>query len=187
MFEQNSFGEGVALGGLRSKEEIKLLISYLLKKLDTSVSREKISDFLIEDSIANYFEINQSLSEMIEDGVLLCKLDDEGEETVALMGKTYFRIEEVENLIPRSIRQKALAAATKILNREKVEKDSNITVENVRDGFLVNFELAEEGDTLFRLSVFVADSAQVELVKRNFCDKAAKIYSSVISELTLDA
>lgn len=186
MFEQTSFDEGVALGGLRSKEEIKILISYVLKKIDQPVLRERICDFLIEDSIANYFEINQAISEMIEDEALLCRLDENGSETVTLMGKAYFRIDEVDNLIPKSIRHKALAAATRILNRERIEKSSNVSVEKVKDGFLVSFGIDDEGETLFRMSVFVTDELQVETVKKNWFDKAAAIYSSVMSELTLD-
>ena len=186
MFEQTSFDEGVALGGLRSKEEIKILISYVLKKIDQPVLRERICDFLIEDRIANYFEINQAISEMIEDEALLCRLDENGSETVTLMGKAYFRIDEVDNLIPKSIRHKALAAATRILNREKIEKSSNVSVEKVKDGFLVSFGIDDEGETLFRMSVFVTDELQVETVKKNWFDKAAAIYSSVMSELTLD-
>ena len=44
----------------------------------------------------------------------------------------------------------------------------------------------DEGETLFRMSVFVTDELQVETVKKNWFDKAAAIYSSVMSELTLD-
>lgn len=183
--ELDSFSEGIAPGGLRSKNEIKLLVSYLLKKIDMPISRMKICDIIQEYNIANYFEINQAITEMINNDVLLCKEND-GVETLLLMGKSYFEIEQVENMIPRTIREKALAAATKIINRERLEKQNNITVEPVKDGYLVTFEVKDDDEILFKMSVFVTDNSQVELVKRNFCDHVVDIYSNVMSALTIE-
>ena len=185
MFEQDSFGAGVVPGGLRSREEIKLLVSYILGKLDTELSRMLLCDILLEDGIANYFEINQAVTEMINSGVLLCKLDDDGEEVLSLMGSAYFEIGDIEGLIPRTVREKALISAKKLINRERIERLSEITVTEAEGGYLVNFEIGDSGEALFKLSVFVTDLAQLENAKRNFCDRAADIYSAVTAILEI--
>lgn len=183
----DSFSDGISPGGLYDKKDIKLLISYLLKKLDIPISRMKICDILQEYNIANYFEINQSISEMLDSGVLLKKdCESDGEELLLLMGKSYAEMSLIENKIPKSIKQKALSAATKILNREKIEKQNSIEVEKKKDGYLVSFDISDEDETLFKMSVFVVDSSQVEIVKKNFCDHAADIYSDVMSKLTME-
>ena len=70
--DQNTFSEGIAPGGLRQKTEIRLLVCYLLKKFDKKITRSKINEILQENSIANYFEVNQAISELIRDGRVLC-------------------------------------------------------------------------------------------------------------------
>ena len=44
--EYDSFSEGVELGGLRTKNEIKILIGYLLSRLDTPLKREQLDEII---------------------------------------------------------------------------------------------------------------------------------------------
>ena len=68
--EQQAFSEGIAPGGLRAQNEIKLLVCYLLKSLDRPLSRVQINEILQEYPIANYFEVNQAISDLVKSGNL---------------------------------------------------------------------------------------------------------------------
>ena len=52
-------------------------------------------------------------------------------------------------------------------------------------GYNVTFILGDEGNELMRLTVFVADSMQLEAVKNNFLADPVKLYSSIITALTI--
>ena len=50
----------------------------------------------------------------------------------------------------------------------------------------MTFIIEDVGTELLRLKVYVSDLSQVELVKRNFYEKAVSIYSDIISSLTVE-
>ena len=58
--EYDAFDEGIEPGGLRSRNEIKVLVCYLLKSIEQPISKQLINEILQENSLANYFEINQA-------------------------------------------------------------------------------------------------------------------------------
>lgn len=183
--EQSTFGEGIAPGGLREKSEIKLLICYLLKKLDAPVSRSKINEILQDNSIANYFVINEAISDLIKNGRLICELEN-GEEVLTITQQAVFDVSQIEKSIPRSIREKAVNSAFRIFARDRAERESKVEVTELDHGYHVSFTLEDVGTQLLKLTVYVSDRSQVELVKRNFYDKAASIYSDIISSLTVE-
>ena len=52
----DTFDEGINPGGMRSKNEIRILICYLIKSVKAPVSKELILESLQKDGLANYFE-----------------------------------------------------------------------------------------------------------------------------------
>ena len=56
--DNDAFSLGVAPGGLKDRAEIKLMVCYLLKTLNKSLTRTQISEILQYNEIANYFEIS---------------------------------------------------------------------------------------------------------------------------------
>lgn len=184
--EQNTFGEGIAPGGLREKSEIKLLVCYLLKKIDSSITRTKINEILQEYNIANYFEVNQAISELVKNGSINSEISEDEDELLSITPRAFYDVIEIEKSLPRSIREKAVSAALKIMARDKVESESKVEVEELEKGFHVTFTVEDVGTQLLKLTVYVSDRAQIELVKRNFFNNAVGIYSDIISSLTVE-
>ena len=56
------FTGGIEPGGLRSKDEIRILICYLLSSVSVPLSREDILSIMQENGFANYFEVTDSLA-----------------------------------------------------------------------------------------------------------------------------
>lgn len=181
----NTFSEGIIPGGLREKSEIRLLVCYLLKRFDKAITRSKINEILAEDSIANYFEINQAISELIKDGCVLCEIEG-GEELLMLSGKMMYEVEKIEKSLPRSIREKSVSAALRIFSRDRIQQESLVEVQELEKGYHVTFIVKDVGTELLKLTVYVSDYSQVELVKRNFYNNAESIYSDIISSLTVE-
>ena len=50
---KNTFVEGISLGGLTDKQEIKILICFLLEKLNRSVRKNDIISILQKYGLAN--------------------------------------------------------------------------------------------------------------------------------------
>lgn len=183
--ENYSFSEGVAPGGLRQRTEIKLLICYLLKTLDKPLTRTQINEILQEYSIANYFEVNGAISELVAGGQVLSKLKD-GDEEINITAKTLFDVGVIERDLPKSIREKAVKSALKILTRERIERESKVDVKKLDHGYHVEFTVMDMETELLKITVYVADEGQIEIAKRNFYNNAVSIYSGVISSLTVE-
>ena len=120
--QSDTFSEGIAPGGLREKSEIKLLLCYLLKMVDRSLSRSQINDILQEYPIANYFEVNEALNELVKNGTVISELGEK-DELFSVTHKTKYEVSSIERSLPRSIREKAVSAALAVLTREKIKNE----------------------------------------------------------------
>lgn len=183
--ENYSFSEGVAPGGLRNKADIKLLICYLLKTMDRPLTRTQINEILQEYSIANYFEVNGAISELISGGQVNSELTD-GDEEITLTGKTEYQIRFIERDLPKSVREKAVKSALKILARERIERESKVEITKLDHGYHVKFTVMDMETELLKITIYVADESQIEIVKKNFYSNAVSIYSGIISSLTVE-
>lgn len=183
--EQNAFSEGIAPGGLREKSEIKLLLCYLLKTLDKGLTRAQISEILQEYPIANYFEVNEALSDLVKSGTIETAVA-ENDEVFSITHRAKVEVADIERALPKSIREKAVAAGICVLNRDKIKSECEFKAEERDGGYRVTFTFNDVGIELMSLSVFVADLSQVELVKKNFFEGAVSIYSNIISSLTVE-
>lgn len=185
IMDNNTFSQGVAPGGLREKTEIKLLICYLLKKLKMSLTRTQINEILQEYRIANYFEVNTAISELVSADQLISNIAD-GDEVITLTARAELDIGLLERDLPRSVKEKALKSAHMILKRERIEKESIVEVRALEHGYHVCFTVNEMDTELLKLTVYVADEDQIETAKRNFYNNACEIYSGIISSLTVE-
>lgn len=181
----DTFSEGIVPGGLREKNEIKLLICYLLKALKRPLTRTQINEILSEYSLANYFEINGAVSELVAGGQVIGEITDT-EELITLTAKAELDVHSIERSLPRSIREKSVAAAIKVLSRERIIKESNVEVKALEHGYHVTFTVMDMDTELLKITVYVPDESQIETVKKNFFNNAVAVYSDVISALTTE-
>ena len=70
--------------------------------------------------------------------------------------------------------------------RERIKKESSVTVEPHGEGYHVTFAVSDMGSELLKVTVYVTDERQIEIVKRNFYQSAVDIYSDLISSLTVE-
>ncbi len=183
--EMNAWNLGIEPGGLTNKTEIKLLICYLLKSLDAPLSKLQMSDIIQGEGLANYFELIQALDELIRDDNVRMNLEGTDE----ILTITEKGIDAVKNLemdfLPRSVKEKAVNTAIRLQTLAKREKENKIEVEKLDNGFNVTFFFGDEKNQLMKLTIYVADEIQVETVRKNFLDDPIKLYSEIITSLTV--
>ena len=111
-------------------------------------------------------------------------VDDEEVLTVTPRGKE--SAELLETTLPKTVREKAVNSGIKLMTLAKNKRENKILTEKLENGgYNVTFILGDEGNELMRLTVFVADSMQLEAVKNNFLADPVKLYSSIITALTI--
>lgn len=185
--EYDTFSAGVEIGGLRSKKDIMLLICYMLKTVDRPLSKAKINDIIQNKGIANYFDVVQSISELVSNGNLISEYDDESEEILTISEKGKAATKELEDTLPRTVREKVVGAVVEAMTRERRERENHVVTEKISGGYNVTFSLSDKDDVLMKLTVFAVDSEQVETIKRGFTDDPVRLYSGIIAALSTPA
>jgi hypothetical protein len=181
----DAFDAGIELGGLRNRDDIRLLICYLLKSVDAPMTRQMLNDAMQEDGLANFFEVGQAIEELLKTGNITADILDD-EEVLIVTERGREAAELLQTSLPRTVREKAVNSAIRLTTRAKVERDNNIEVKKEDEGgYTITFTLFDRGTELMKLSIYVVDSLQLETVKQNFINDPVKVYSSIITSLTV--
>ncbi len=179
----DAFSAGVEPGGLRNKSEIKLLICFLLESLDKPLTKEQVFEIMLNNGLANYFDVSEALGELVESGKIRETVFEENE-VLRIAEEVIGATKILESDIPKSVREKALHAAVVLQTKARRERENKIEVETLDNGYHVTFTISDKKDVLMRLTVYVADYSQVETVKRGFLDDPVGLYSGIITALT---
>lgn len=183
--ENDALSAGVKPGGLRNRNEIKILVCYMLKTLEQPITRQQLTDVIQGQGLANYFELSQAVSDLLSQGSLTIKMINEYEYLVITeMGKQVGF--ELETDIPKSVKEKAINNAIKILTIAKNERENKIDIQEVENGYNVTFTMEDGKDVIMKLTIYVGDIEQAELVKKNFLQDPTKVYSNILTSLMVE-
>ena len=178
----DAFSAGVEPGGLRSRNEIRLLICYIVCKTDGGITKNQINNILCEKSLANYFEVNQALSDVMKSGNIRSEFKSDEEYLYPTdLGKS--NTAELENELPYSVKETALNAAFELLAKLKREQENNIDIKPHGDGFDITISIMDNDDKLLSVTLYVADKVQALSVKEKFLQDPVKIYSTIVALL----
>ena len=183
--EFDAFDAGIELGGLRNRDDIRLLICYLLKSVDAPMTRQMLNEAMQEDGLANYFEVGQAIEELLKTGNITADILDE-DEVISVTQKGREAAELLQTSLPRTVREKAVNSAIRLTTRAKIERENKIEVRKEENGgYTITFTLFDKETELMKLSVYVSDSLQLEQVKQNFINDPVKVYSTIITSLSV--
>ena len=182
MVEFDAFAGGIEFGGLRRMLDIKILICYVLNSVKTPMKRNQICDALQKTGLVNYFDANEAIDELLENGSVNEK---------EYMGETHLTVssigansaKELETFLLPGVRDRAVKAALNIVARARSERENNVKFEKVEDGYNVTFEIQSLGQTMLSLTLNVADEFQAEQLKDGFLDDPGALYSDIIDRL----
>ena len=170
--------------------ENKLLILYLINRLELPMSRAQITDFIIQKELMNYFVLEQTLSAMVEAGVLDAATEADAQDVnttrYSVTGEGLTTLEYFESHIPQPVRQMINRYVEE--NKGKIKKDyENVAnyfpnVEN--NEFKVKCGVYEDKRALIELFVSVDTREQAKLIQSNWRANASKLYSRIIEALT---
>lgn len=182
MEKYDAFTEGVEPGGLRSRNEIKTLICYLVSHLDIPLTKMQLNAVICEEGLANYFELNQALSEVIDNGNVRVAEDNEDPELyITQIGKQ--NTATLENDLPYTVRESAFNAAVRLQTRLRRESEHRIDIVRLENGCNITMSVLDGNDALMTVTVFVADYEQALAVKEKFLSDPVTIYSNIVSML----
>jgi len=170
--------------------ENKLLLLYLINRMEFPMSRAQVTDFVSGADFMDYYTLQQTLAIMVESGHLDATEEnalDKNTTRYVVTGEGQTTLEYFEKHIPWSRRQTIDRYITE--NRGKIKKDYENTatyfpnVEN--DEFIVKCGVYEDRRALLELFVSVDTREQAKLIQSNWRANASVLYQRIIEALTV--
>ncbi len=161
----------------------KLIILYMLNKVNFPLTNSQISEFILEREYTNYFTVQTALAEAIDSGLIrtentyqrtIYHLTTEGAETIQ-----YFH----EDISP-VIRKEIDTYLTK--NRYALKNDTDITADfypNNNDEFSVHLLIKEGKSNLIDLTLSVPTESIAETIANNWTQKNQEVYALIMEHL----
>ena len=132
--------------------------------------------------LANYFEVGDALSSLTDLGNV--REGDDGRFALEPQGVTV--ADNLDVLLPLSVRDKAVAAALSMLATARAERENSVTTAKTERGYNVTCKVSGGDMDLMQLKVYVPDLHQARIVKKNFHRDPQRIYSLLLAALTGD-
>lgn len=188
-FKLDAFPVDENVSGLRSTEKIRIIICYILKNVESPLSRDNLQSALYDNGIANYFEISQAIDNLLDVGAV--EIIDN---TLTINSKGEQIARDLNDELSIFIKNKAIRAAKLTAVYERRKKENDISIVKLDDKkyrlditLLSGLGDSEKTDELMKVSVFVTDSLQAETMKTTFLNNPVRLYEKVIEALTEDS
>jgi len=168
--------------------ENKLLILYLINRMELSMSRAQITDFVMSKDFMNYFVFEETLSDMLEQGLLEATSEnaqDANTTRYTVTNSGLISLEYFESHIPRPVRAHINQYVEE--NRGKVKRDYEVTATyfpaTETDDFQVKCGVYEDRRVLLELAISVDTREQAKQIQTNWRNNASVLYQRVIDAL----
>ena len=161
----------------------KLMILYILSRVDFPLSNAHLTAFILEKEYTNYFNIQRAISELLDDEYLSVKtirnsslylITETGNETLLFF----------DNMISSGIKEdiEEYLAQNKYVLKEEVSTPADYT--QIKKGdFAVRLSVIERDTRIIDLTLSVPTEEEAILMCNKWNDKSSDIYTYIISAL----
>lgn len=175
------FRAGIAPGAPITENEIKTLICFIISKTGSNINFDILHDALRENNYVNYFQLVQSVEELIKTG----HIKEEGISLIlTALGKD--TVDSLASSLPASVCEKSVNSAKKILAQSKRRQEVKIEEEKLGSGYMLTLSLPDKNDILVSVKIMAMDTSHKELIKKRFLNDPVFIYQNFLALLTGD-
>ena len=183
--EYDAFIGGIEPGGLRNKNEIRILICYMLTSVGASLSKDGVIAVLQENGFANYFETADAISDLLENGNIAPDEADASSSHITDSGRMIAR--QLDVTLPFSVRERALSATLNLLARIKREAENQVHIKKCDRGYQVDCHISGGDMDLMSFTLYVPDLLQAKLVRSRFQEDPERVYRCMLALVTGNA
>ena len=161
----------------------KLIVLYMLEKVDFPLTTSQISEFILDKGYTTYFKLQETLSEMVESGLLrvetthnrtLYHLTENGAETIQFFKNKISTA--IQNDIDEFLKEKKYDLKEEVA----IKSDYYLNTNHEYEG---RCQIVENGFSLIDLKITVPTEIEAETIASNWSRESQKIYSSLLSQL----
>ena len=161
----------------------KLIILYMLRKVNFAMTNAQLSDFILEHGYTSYFHLQEAISEMIDANLL---------ETETIRNTTYYHMsEEGQNTInyfDNQISDEIKTDIHKYLEKNAYELRNEVAViadyhKSTGSDYIATCKVKERDGTLINLELSAPTAEMAKDICDNWQKKNQDIYAYLMQEL----
>lgn len=159
---------------------VKILICYFLKEIDRPVTPEQLTEIATSDGILNYFYYTEAMNSMLEAKTIEIKnIDGVDYYFLTEMGRA--GADSFKTIVPKSFRDKILAAGLKLFAKLKIEHDVKCEITKLNKGYSVSCICNDNDVILMDIKLFAPDEEQATLIKDKIMQNPTEFYGKVLN------
>lgn len=161
----------------------KLIILYMLDKLDFPLTNGQISEFILDKGYTNYFTLQQAISEMVEAGFIreetthnrtLYHLTDEGTSTIR-----FFK-NNISSAIQKDVNDFLAEKRYELKNEVSVKADYYPTPNKE---YAVRCQILENNIPIIDMTLVLPTEEEASTVANNWNKNNQEIYAQIMANL----
>lgn len=164
---------------MTSVHSVKILLCYLLSKLDRPVSEEQLLEIAEDSGVINYFYLSEAIDDLLKTGAVSAENTENGRifriEEKGRLGSEYFN-----RYIPITFRRSILSSAYSYFARLRRESECRCEILPSENGYAVSFSIGDTSLELMKLSLYAPDEEQAEHIAEKIKRNPTRFYQSVI-------
>ncbi|MEG0614816.1 MAG: DUF4364 family protein [Oscillospiraceae bacterium] len=164
---------------LTDLHSVKILLCYLLKKLDKPIKPEQLYEIAVGSETVNYFFYTEAIADLLKNETIL-KQEINGEEVFVLAEKGYFGVDEFRKYVPKSFRDKLYVCALKFFSELKRQNEVKCDFIELENGCYIKCRILDVNDDLMELKLFAPDLEQAELIRDKIMLNPTDFYGKII-------
>lgn len=166
---------------LKDVQTVKILICYLLYRINKPVDSEQLYDISVTTGIINYFFYQDAMDYLIKNGSVSVSEGENNSKSYTLTEKGINCAKTLRGYVPKSYRDKIVQAALRYFARLKYENEVKVEYIPLEKGYYVHLRCLDIGDDLLDMKLFAPDRTQAEMIGRNIMRNPAGFYSKILN------
>ena len=166
----------------RTVAEKKIILLYIFYYINIPLSKDQLSNIVLENSLLDYFTLNQFIIELEESALIRLNEKTEDYQITDDGVKTLIAFEQRIDPLIRGMINKYIDKNKREIRAEK-ETSTNV-IRKGEDEYVVVLKAFENNITLVEISLDVVSFQQAEQICRGWKKNAQVIYKDLIDSLT---
>lgn len=164
--------------------ENKLLILYIINKINFEPANSQIAKLAADTREINYFYLQQYISELVEDKFIECH-EKEGKRFYGITPLGKQALDFFKTMIRASAREKIDNAISQNISvlRTETQITADYTPKNENE-YMVSCRISEGPTCLIDLQLYAGNKEQARLICRKWENNAQEMYSEIIRIMT---
>lgn len=166
---------------IRDTDTAKLLICYLLNKIEKVIESDHLYDIAVGSGIINYFCYNDAIQSLLENETIEIEINDNGKQCYVDTEKGRLCAKTFRTYVPKSFRERIIRTAMKYLTRLKLENEVKIEYIELSKGYHVHLRCLDIGDDLLDMKIYAPNLTQAHFLGERIMRNPVGFYAKVVS------